>query len=175
MLKITKKAVLGAALLGVSAMVTAGGNPDYVAYPAGYQQDMVNYAEINRKNGKQVAKMYADKATIAAYRAGKQAPEGSTVIMEVYKTKQDKNGKPVVGANGIFETTKLAAVAVMNLQSNSSLPADVRSGDWAFAFYGPDGKPKKNKLDCAACHNPLTQKQDFLFTQAQLKRYSSQH
>ena len=168
--------VLATTLLVAAATVHAGGNQEFVPYPPNYQKSMVHYATLNRGNGKQVAKMYADHATVDAYRNGKPAPTGAWVIMEVYKAKFDANKQPVVGVDGIFEIAGPAATAVMHRLDSwpAGFPASDRAGGWGFAMYTPDGKPKENKLECAKCHVPLD-KQDFLVTHDRLMKYASQH
>ena len=82
------------------------------------------------------------------------------------------DGQPVKDADGNFIKDKFAAVAVMEKRSNwdTSFDANQRAGDWGFAIYKTDGTVKDNKLDCASCHNPLTDS-DFLFSHSSLVEF----
>ena len=149
-------------------LVIAGGRPDHVAYPTNYTEKFSHYLTQNRANNKQFAMMHANRIAVDSAASGKLA-EGSILIMEIYKPKKDDSGKPIVGESGLFTPEKLAAVAVMEKRHNwgDNYPAGERAGDWGFALYDPQGKPKQNDLVCASCHIPLTET-DFMFTLSKL-------
>lgn len=149
--------------------VNAGGDPDFVAFPEGYDASFTNYVVVNRTNGKQVARMFANDVALASYKEGTTAASGSVLVMEVYKPKTDAEGNPVVGEDGIFEIDKLAAIAVAERRDNwdAAYPAENRVGNWGFALYEPNGQPKANDLMCVVCHTPLAH-QDFIFSHAHL-------
>lgn len=148
----------------ITELSHAGGSPENVAYPEGYANNFTHYKTGNRRNGKQVAVYYANAAAVESAKSGTYV-DGSVVVMEIYKTIPDANGKPTVGEDGVFKKGKFAAVGVMEKQSDWSADytATERAGGWGFALYKPDGSPKENKLDCASCHLPLTG-QDYLFS-----------
>jgi len=150
---ITKGIIFTISLIIVTA-ATAGGDPDFVAYPEGYQDSFTFYGTANRANGKQVADFYANPQAIASI--GQEGPftDGSRIVMEVYKKKKDAEGNPIMGEDGIYVKGPLAAVGVMEKRSDwtETFPADQRAGDWGFALYDPAGKPKNNDLECATCH-----------------------
>ncbi len=147
----------------------SGGDPEHVKFPVGYEESFTKYATANRANQTQVAKLYANEATISGYTQGESGASGSVVVMEIYSTKTDADGKPVAGDDGLFEIDALAAVAVMEKQDewDASFPAENRTGDWGFAVYNPDGTVKDNDLNCVQCHTPL-KGQDYLFTYQRL-------
>ena len=147
----------------------AGGDPDFVPYPEGYRTTDINYATVNRENGKQVAVLYANKTAIDSLKKIKTAAPGSRIIMEIYKIKKDADGKPVKGTNGVHEKGEFTGTAVMLKQSEwpSAFPKDHRAGDWGFARYAPDGKPKENNLECAKCHIPHAET-DYIITHDEL-------
>lgn len=149
--------------LSISFFVYAGGNPDQVSFPEGYKTEFKQYDTRNRQNGKQVAVLYANQIAIDSLNKGELA-DGSKIVMEVYKAKVSY-GEPVVGSDGIFQKGKFAAVAVMEKRSDwkGSIDASERAGDWGFAIYHTDGKPKDNDLDCASCHTPMPE-QDYIFS-----------
>ena len=108
-----KLLVLAVALTLSVTCANAGGNPEYVKYPDGYKDSFTNYVTMNRAGKELVAKMWANDVAVSSYKQGKQAAEGSVVIMEVYKPKKGADGKVLSGKDGIYEIDKLAAVAVM--------------------------------------------------------------
>tara|TARA_R110002073_G_scaffold130695_7_gene277376 strand:+ start:984 stop:1481 length:498 start_codon:yes stop_codon:yes gene_type:complete len=154
----------------------AGGDPEFVKFPTGYEESFTKYATATRANQKQVGKFYANETTIASYKQGKQADSGSIVVMEIYKPKLDADGKPIPGNNDVFEIDSLAAIAVMEKRSNWSdnYPQENRAGNWGFALYNPDGTEKSNDLNCAQCHIPLKD-QDHLFTYQKLVDFVKNH
>ncbi|MBL1142756.1 MAG: cytochrome P460 family protein [Proteobacteria bacterium] len=158
--------------LSISVLANAGGNPEHVSFPEAYKTEYAQYDTRNRNNGKQVAVMYANKIAIDSASNAKLA-EGSKIIMEVYKAKLGEDGKPVVGADGIFEKGAFAAIAVMEKKSNwdANFDAKERAKDWGFAIYKTDGTPKDNDLECASCHTPLVES-DYMFSYSSLQNFS---
>ena len=150
-------------------LVQAGGDPEHVKFPKDYDKNFTLYATMNRANQTQLAKLYANEATISSYKQGKHGGSGAVVVMEIYTPKKDAEGKPIPGSDGLFEIDSLAAVAVMENRSDwdASFPKENRTGDWGFALYNPDCSVKSNELNCVQCHTPL-QAQDFLFTYQKL-------
>ena len=154
----------------LSAVIAfAGGNPEHVKFPNGYETSFTHYVTMNRAGSQAVAKMYANPVALESYMKGQPAAAGSIVIMEVHKPKKDADGNVIVGSDGVNETAGLAAIAVM--ERRDDWPAAYASGDrvgtWGFAIYNPDGTPKENDLACVTCHSPL-EKQDFLFSHQKL-------
>jgi hypothetical protein len=168
-----KQIAVSATLTVSVACANAGGNPEFVKFPEGYADSYTNYVTMNRAGKELVAKMYANDVAVSSYKEGRQAAEGAVVIMEVYKPKKGPDGKVVIGKDGIYETDKLAAVAVMerNGSWDAAYPEDDRVGGWGFAIYNPDGTPKKNELNCPVCHTPFKE-QDYLYTQLPLLEYA---
>ncbi len=166
-----RKILTGLSILCISVFAIADGNPEQVKLPAGYLTDYSKYDTRNRGNGKQLAVLYANKKAIDSASSGTLA-DGSTIVMEIYKTKPDENGKAMTDADGVFEKGKFAAIAVMEKRSDwgADYDAGLRSSDWGFAIYNTDGTVKENKLDCASCHNPLSG-QDYLFSHSSLMEF----
>lgn len=155
----------------LSSFVHAGGTPEFVALPEGYSKQ-INYMAQNRIGQEQFAKMYARKNLLQAIADGNPVPEGSTIVMEVYEPKRDANKIPVKGSGGNYLIGHKKAIAVMEYRSEwpAEMPASERSGNWGFAFYGTDGKPKANDQDCAGCHWQL-RRVNYLFTTVPMKNY----
>ena len=165
-----KSFLLAVVSIFITTSALAGGDPEFVPFPTGYKQTDSHYATLNRGNGKQVGVFYANESAIKSIKYGDELIPGSRVIMEVYKLKKDADGNPVIGADGVHEKGALAAIAVMekSIEWSDKYPAGHRADEWGFAIYDPKGQPKKNDLDCATCHVPLST-QDELFTHAHLK------
>lgn len=160
---------IAAVLIAAPLTAYAGGDPEHVKFPEGYEKTFTKYATANRANQTQVAKFYANEAAISSYTQGQKSASGAVVIMEIYTPKKDADGKPIVGKDGLFEIESLSAVAVMENKNNwdAAFPKENRTGDWGFAVYNPDGTTKSNDLNCVQCHTPL-QAQDYLFTYQKL-------
>jgi cytochrome P460 len=159
-------------VLSISILAYAGGNPEHVSYPEGYKSEFTKYDTRNRVNGKQVAVMYANKIALDTA-SDSEIDAGAIIVMEVYKTKPGEDGKPVIGANGVFEKGKFAAVAVMEKQSNwdANFDSKSRAGEWGFALYKTDGTPKDNSLDCASCHTPMPES-NYMFSHSSLIEFT---
>ncbi len=160
---------IAAVLIAAPLTAYAGGDPEHVKFPEGYEKTFTKSATANRANQTQVAKFYANEAAISSYTQGQKSASGAVVIMEIYTPKKDADGKPIVGKDGLFEIESLSAVAVMENKNNwdAAFPKENRTGDWGFAVYNPDGTTKSNDLNCVQCHTPL-QAQDYLFTYQKL-------
>jgi hypothetical protein len=145
-------------------VVIAGGNNEFVKYPAGYKDNFKHYSTQNRQNNEQVGDFYANDIAINSAKDGVLA-DGSILVMEVYKSEVGENGNRITGPDGVFKKAGLAAVAVMEKRSDwdEAYPANERTGGWGFAFYDGKGMPKENDLDCVSCHTPLSN-QDHVFT-----------
>ena len=140
----------------ISSLATAGGTPDFVVLPEGYSKQ-INYMTQNQVGQEQLAKA---------------VPNGSTIVMEVYAPQRDKNNNPITGTDGNYLIDHLDAIAVMEYRTEwpQNMPAKERSGNWGFALYGPDGKPKANKQDCSGCHWQV-RRVNHMFTTAPMKNY----
>ena len=157
--------------LSVSFLVYAGGNPEQVSFPDGYKTNFKKYDTRNREGKPQVAVLYANKIALDSANSTKLA-DGAKIVMEVYKAKVSY-GEPIVGTDGVYKKGKFAAVAVMEKRSDweGSIDANERTGDWGYAIYHTNGKPKDNELDCAGCHRPIAEN-DYLFSHSSLVEFA---
>src|SRR6266404_5062153 len=84
-----------------------------VTFPEGYKESFTKYHTVNVPTTKQVRYYYANKAAVAAAKAGKPLPDGSVLFVEVYAAKLDTDGKPATGGDGHFVAEKLVAYTAM--------------------------------------------------------------
>lgn len=152
---------LAASLIMVSALSVKAA--DEIDFPADYKTAFTNYLSLDRtQNDDQIIRLYANDKALEAAKAGKELPDGSIIVGEVYKAKLDKDGKPIVSSLGRKVRNKFALIAVMQRKAGfgKDLPAELQNGDWDFAAFKPDGtRAKKDLNSCRACHAPLTDSQ----------------
>lgn len=138
-----------------------------LAFPVGFQQSFTRYGKANRADNKQVRWLYANKAAVDGYKANGVLPDGSIIMMEVYKAKLDADGKPVTAQDGFYQEGALAAYAMMQNQkgSGADVPIELRNADWQYDFFTPNKEHKAgiNKAECLACHQPLGE-QSYMFS-----------
>jgi len=165
-----QKIFLFLSFMTLAFTLQAGGDPDLVKLPAGYQSDFKLYHSMNRVGKPQVVDLYANQKALDSVGSG-EVLNDAIVIMEIYKAKMDAEGNPVIAETGLFEKDTFAAIAVMEKQQwGEEYAPEKRAGDWGFALYTPDGSAKANDLNCASCHIPL-KAQDYLFSFEQLTSF----
>lgn len=153
-----KKQFLVAGGLAIAAVSVAVAGPERIEYPADYKTKFENYHNGERKNGKQLASFYANDVAINGVKKDGKFPDGSVVIMEVYKAKADKDGTPVRKGGKLIQGDLAAVMVKMKGdgwgKDYSGEKMDV--GDWEFAGFKGDGsRLDKNFADCRSCHSEL--------------------
>jgi len=142
-----------------------------VTFPEGYKESFVKYHTISFPATKQVRYYYANKAAVAAAKAGKPLPDGSVLFAEVYAAKLGADGKPVVGGDGFFVPEKLVAYTAMARDAGwgNDIPEMLRNENWNYAIFTTDKqhRPGVNQAECLGCHKPLD-KVSYTFTLKQL-------
>lgn len=129
---------------------------DYAAWPK-------FLSGVQKADIKQVREVYINK-TGARTSQGQPFPNGTVMIMELYKAKTKDDGTPETGADGKMVKGGLAKVFVMGKGEGwgQDVPDDKKNGAWVYSAYGPDGKSlAEDFTKCRACHAPLAQK-DFV-------------
>ena len=157
-------AIWGCAEIGSSETASAptklkDGEP---ALPVGYQTGPKFLSEVQRPDIKQVRELFINTVG-AATKAGQPFPNGTVMVMELYKVKLDGE-TPVVGPDGKLIKGDLAKIFVMEKGEGwgQEAPENLRTGNWIFAAYGPDGKGLAEDFSkCRGCHAPLAMK-DFV-------------
>lgn len=130
-----------------------------VSFPVGYQESFVKYHTINFPATRQVRYYYANKAAVAAAKAGKALPDGSVLFAEVHAAKVDADKKPVTGSDGFYLADKLLFYTAMAREAGwgKEIPEMLRNGDWNYAVFTTDKQHRTgvNQAECLACHKPL--------------------
>jgi len=141
-----------------------------VTFPEGYKESFTKYHTVNVPATKQVRYYYANKAAVAAAKAGKPLPDGSVLFVEVYAAKLDGD-KPVTGGDGFFVADKLLLYTAMARDAGwgKDLPEMLRNDNWNYAIFTADKqhRPGVNQAECLACHKPLNN-DSYTFTLKQL-------
>lgn len=145
-----------AVLVGTSG---AAAEQPRMNFPEGYRTAFENYLSLDRvQNADQIIRLFANKAAMEAGKDGRELPDGSILVGEVYAARKDAAGKVVTSSLGRRIRDKLVAIAVMEKRKGwgDTLPAEYRNGDWDFGLFNPDGKPLDKDLNaCRTCHAPL--------------------
>ena len=130
--------------------------------PADYKSWPKFLTEIQKGEAKQVRDIYIN-TTGARTSAGQSFPNGTVMVMEIYKAKVD--GETLMtGTDGKLVKGDLAKVFVMGKGQDwgKNMPDNVKNGDWLYAAYDAASKPlMEDFTKCRACHTPLAQK-DFV-------------
>ena len=142
-----------------------------VTFPEGYKESFVKYHTISFPATKQVRYYYANKAAVAAAKAGKSLPDGSVLFAEVYAAKIGADGKPATGGDGHFVAEKLVAYTAMAREAGwgKDIPEMLRNENWNYAVFTTEKqqRPGVNQAECLGCHKPLD-KVSYTFTLKQL-------
>ena len=133
------------------------------ALDMGYKSWPKFLTDIDKEQVKQVRDIYIN--TIGARTmAGKDFPNGTVMVMEIYKAKENADGTLEKGPNGKLVKGALAKVFVMTKGEGwgQMVPDNLKNGSWIYSANSPDGKPlAEDFAKCRACHAPLVQK-DFV-------------
>ena len=135
--------------------------------------DFTLYKTFNHTGRKQLRKIYANAIAIDAAKAGKVLPNGSVIVVEIFKAKLGSDKKPVLDANGLYIADGRAGYTAMERQSGwgGDFPALIRNEDWHYSVFKSDGAPRPNvnQASCLACHKPLAST-SFVFTLKELAK-----
>ncbi len=145
-----------------ATMPTSTGPDGTLPLPADYKSWPKFLTDIPKGEAKQVRDIYINP-TGARTSAGQNFPNGTVMVMEIYKAKMDGD-KLMTGMDGKPAKGDLAKVFVMGKEQGwgDKLPENLKNGDWAYAAYDATSKPlMEDFTKCRACHTPLAQK-DFV-------------
>lgn len=100
----------------------------------------------------------------AKTKKGEAFPEGTTLVMEIYNAKKDKDGNVLKNPHGKVVKDNLAKIYVMQKGKGwgQHAPKDLKNGDWIFSAFSAEGKPiEADYAKCRGCHLPLGEAKDF--------------
>ena len=159
--------VAASAVIATFATFAVAQSPDdRVGLPADYAETFTNYLSVDRQNGTQVMRMFANDIAMQGPGEDGRLADGAIIVAEIYPALTDADDNVIVTELGRFIQGQLAAIAVMEKQEGwgEAFPPELRNDDWDFAIFTPTGDRRDANLDdCRACHAPLTDR-DHVFS-----------
>ena len=167
MIRLAAAGTCAGAVLLLAGASLAG--PEKVTFPADYAKSFTRYAEVDLVQRKVVRYYFTQPASLKVAKPGKPAPEGTVILMEDHKAKLGPDGNPVLDKDGKFiPEPEILALVIQEKEKGwgADYPADKRNGEWEYAIFNPDGKPKDGvKYDaCFGCHKLAREGRDYTFT-----------
>lgn len=170
-----RKLIAMALALGCAlAAGQAAADPKRVTLPADYDPaKYLLYGVHNRPDNGQVRYLYANAIAAEGAKKDGELPNGSVLVMEVYKAKVDAAGAPVVGTGGLFEKGDMVFYGLMEKQAGwgSDIPEAIRNGDWNYTTYSPEkvNRHETTKEEsCLACHKMIGTSGDYVLSYDEL-------
>jgi cytochrome c553 len=140
-------------------------------FPEKYKETFTRYTTVDLAGPKQVRHFYANPVALDAARKGRDLPDGSVLLGEIFSAKLGPDRNPVTGPDGRFVADQLVGYAVMQREAGwgNEIPDMLRNGDWNYAAFTAARQPRQgvNQAECFACHKPLD-KTSYAFTMKQL-------
>jgi cytochrome c553 len=140
-------------------------------FPEKYKETFTRYTTVDLPGQKQVRHFYANPVALKAAREGRELPDGSVLLGEIYSAKLGPDKNPSPGPDGRFVPDQLVGYAVMAREAGwgNEIPDMLRNGDWNYAAFTAAKQPRAgvNQAECFACHKPLD-KASYAFTWKQL-------
>jgi len=141
------------------------GNPKdgELPYPLGYMIWPKFITDVHKPDAKQVRDLYVN-STGAMTKEGEAFPNGTVMVMELYKAKTDGEAL-ITRSDGKLAKGDLAKIFVMAKGEGwgQDVPDNLKNGTWVYSAFGPDRKPLMEDFNkCRACHMPLGQQKDFV-------------
>lgn len=138
-----------------------------ISLPVDYKNTFTEYLSLDRtQNHNQFMRLYANDLAMKGRDKDGNFLNGSQIVAEVYGVKTDSEGKVITSRLNRRIKDKLKLLAVMEKQNGfeENSGSAIKTGDWDFATFKPNGKVAPKNLDsCRSCHTPLTDT-DFLFS-----------
>jgi len=160
---------------GVVAANLSGLDGTAPAFPTDFEENFTRYQRIDFEGRKQVRFYRANDIALTAAEAGGPFPDGSYLLVEIFKAELDTDGELVQGADGQLVVGDRAAFTAMEKQAGwgAAVPDILRNGDWRYAVFSVEGlhRPGLNEGPCLACHQPLADA-DFSFTYDALREFA---
>ena len=168
-----RQVIVGAIGAAAIALVAAGvqAATEDVNFPMNYRERLANFTTVDRTDNGQVRVLYGSQAALDAVKAGRPAPSGSVMVIEIYPAQRDPQNVLLRGADGRLQRGGLASVYVMEKRTGwgAQYNPAVRTGEWEFASFTAAGQRAENRdmKACQTCHLPRAQ-DDFLMLPAAL-------
>jgi hemoglobin len=128
------------------------------ALPAGYRDWPVFLRGVQRPDAGQVRDIYLNRVAAGAT-AGQPFPDGSVLVMDLFAAQKSADGSLVKGPDGALVRGDLIKRFVMAKGPGwgaAVTPAALRTGDWVYSAWLPDGQPAPDPVaGCRGCHLPL--------------------
>lgn len=133
--------------------------PSRMTFPANFPAGFTSYERIPAEGGG-ITERYANAAALAAARAGRPLPDGSTIV--------------VVNRNASGTAISYAAMAA-RAGWGDAVPTLLRNGNWDYALFDAAHvrNDRLNQAPCLACHRPQAQN-SFVFTLPALRARAGQ-
>ncbi len=155
-----KKVLTGIVVIGLFTFSIAHGKDNKIQLPADYKTKFTNYVSNDRiQNEDQTVRLFANDIAMQGPDKDGKLPYGSILVAEVYKAKKDKDGNVVTSVLNRRIRDKFALIGVMERKKGfgEGRPDELKTGDWDFAAFKPDGSVADKDLNaCRACHAPLS-------------------
>jgi hypothetical protein len=137
------------------------GRPDYAN----------GFIELRRFYGaerQRVGTVYANGKAASVTNLGELPyPDGSIFVVEWRRALMDGTGTPLRDAAGYVRGGEVTQIDVMRSEAGYGADyRDVRTGNWEFVSYRPDGShfvAPAQSSQCAACHVAAGTERDFVF------------
>lgn len=155
-----KKVLLATAVAVGLAGCAAGGmfgpapKDGELAMPNDYRSWPVYLAGIKKDTG-HIRDIYINE-TGAKANKGDAFPNGTVSVMDIYKAKKEGDAMTKTGLEKVF-------VMYKGKGWGASAPEGLKTGDWVYAAFEPNGQPAKaDYATCRGCHLPYA-KDDYFF------------
>ncbi|MBC7974641.1 MAG: cytochrome P460 family protein [Myxococcales bacterium] len=127
-------------------------------FPKEFPKGYVLYDTVKKDDQNAVSKSYINTLGLAAAKAGKPLPDGTSILVVNYAAKLDANKKPVAAKDGSWEVDKVMSYAGMESRAGwgKDIPELLRNNNWNYGVFGPDKATRGeiNQAVCLACHKP---------------------
>ena len=145
--------------------------------PANYRQSLTNFTTVDRVDTGQVRVLYGAQGALDAVKAGRPAPSGSVMVMEIYAAQRDAQNQLLRGGDGRLQRGNLTNIFLMEKRTGwgAQYGPEIRNGEWEYAIFTPAGvrAENRNTQPCMTCHLPRAGN-DFLMLPATARENLSQ-
>jgi Cytochrome P460 len=147
-----------------------------VTFPPNYPQDFVQYARVDRTDGK-IRDLFINRAAFEAFQSGYPLPNDTIILIDGYDASRDADGKLILDEQGRYIKDKsFENFHVAHKRSDwtdADFLSSIRVGQWNFGSFNPDGTAFDEDLNaCFNCHQ-VQVNTDFIYSYRQLARFSS--